>query len=231
MAQLWQEIANVPGLTGSWKERLAQYYKQLTGKNYRGTLDEGLYMLDQIKKGNYAQPQTTPASTPASTDLATGYAQTGVTAGQNASATPQFESVMPFYDAWGRMLPQATDAANSQINPESVRNFNSQYNDYMSGMTSAGGQRFGRALGGVGDLKASAERDRQGQLQDWLNQYQQGYKEIFYNPSRDAWNSAITQGSTPDQTLKEIPTWDKAYQTLSNQYQGGSVNNASPFYG
>jgi len=230
MAQqyLYQLIMDVPGLKGTWKERLAQYYKQLTGKTYKGTQAEGEYMLAQIAKKNYGT--TTPKTTTTSSNLASQYAQTGVNAGNIASQTPQFEKVLPFLDAWGRMIPQATQTAASQIDPELMRTYKSQYNDYMAGMTGAGGERFGRGLSGLGALKAETERSRNAQLNDWLNQYQQGYKELFYEPSRSAWNAAITQGQAPDQTLKNIPTWEDAYQQLSNQYQTiGST--PSPLYG
>lgn len=231
MAQyLYQQIMQVPGLSGTWKDRLAQYYKQLTGKTYRGTAAEGEYMLAQIAKKNYGTSTPTTTSTTNNKNLATQYAQTGVNAGNVASQTPQFESVLPFYDAWNRVVPQASLSAASQINPELMRNYKSQYNDYMTGMTSAGGERFGRGLSGLGELKAATERNRQSQMQDWLNQYQQGYKELFYDPSRTAWNTAITQGKAPDQALTNIPTWEDAYGELSKQYQVAGAT-PSPLYG
>ena len=148
-----------------------------------------------------------------------------------ASEIPQFENVMPFMNAWNQMVPQATQAAVSQINPESQRQFNQQYRDYMYGMTGSGGERFGRGLSGVGTLKAAAERDRQAQLQDWLGSYQKGFQEFFYEPSRSAWNSSRTQvqpGETFDQTVK-LPTWNDLYQDLGSTY--GVSDTSSPFYG
>ena len=223
MAQLlYQAIMGVPGLTGTWQQRNAQYYKALGSPMgaYKGTKEQNLYLLSQISKKNFPQapaPTAQPAPV-APTPLADQYSAPGVTAGQNASATPQFEQVMPFYDAWGRMIPQATQAAASQIDPELQRGFKSNYNNYMGGMTNAGGERFGRALGGIGDLKAATERDRNAQLQDWLSSYQKGYQDIFYNPSRDAWNSAITQGKAPDQTLTNIPTWTDVESKFNTMY-------------
>ena len=63
-APLYQQIMSVPGLTGTWKQRLAQYYKALTGKTYGGSLNEGLYMLNQIKAQNFPQAPAAPAATP-----------------------------------------------------------------------------------------------------------------------------------------------------------------------
>lgn len=237
---LYERIMYVPGLTGStWKDRVKEYYKQLTGKAYTGSLDEGLYMLKQIGKRNFPAAQVQQAQTqqqPAQTtnpvvDTAKRY--TDPITGQviAASEIPQFENVMPFLDSWNQMVPQATQAAQSQINPEVMRNYNQQYRDYMYGMTGSGGERFGRGLSGVGNLKAAAERDRQGQLQDWLSSYQKGFQEFFYEPSRSAWNSARTQvqpGETFDQTPK-LPTWDDLYGTLSGA--GGTASSTSPLYG
>lgn len=233
----------VPGLTGTWQQRNAQYYKALGSPMgaYKGTLQQNLYLLDQIKKQNFpqapapAQPTVTaPQTTP--TDLARQYTDPLTGQLKNAAEIPQYENVMPFYDAWGRMVPQATMAAESQINPESLRQYNSAYGQYMSGMTSAGGQRFGRALGEVGNIKATAERDRQAQLQDWLNAYQTGYKDLFYNPSRDAWNTARTQANF-DSKQYTIPTWNDVYEKYNTAYgvQGAQTpqagfNGGSPFY-
>lgn len=222
---------DVPGLTGTWKERLAQYYKKLTGKTYRGTLEEGNYMLSQIAKQNYG---ATPKKTTTAKEAVPLYRQyTDPLTGQvkSASEIPQYENVMPYYEAWEQMLPAATDAATSQINPESMRQYQSQYRDYMGGMTSAGGERFGRGLSGVGTLKAESERNRQAQLQDWLGAYQKGYNTLFYEPSRDAWNKARTQvqpGGTMQQAT--IPTWEDVFTKTNSTYGLGGTTN-SPFYG
>ena len=234
MALLYQQIMDVPGLSGSWKDRLKQYNKALTGKDYRGTLQEGLYMLKQIANQNF--PQVKPAPTPAaqpqpSQTSAQSYAQPGVEAGQNADQA-SFQEALPFKEAWGRLSPQATNAAVSQINPEVQREFDSNYRNLMNNLTSSGGQRFGRGLAQGGELRASAERNRLGQVQDWLSQYQQGYKSLFYEPSQTNWNKAITSGVAPDQSSVEIPTWSDVYNTTNdaNGYSGLG-GSGSPFYG
>jgi len=200
-------------------------------------------LVPQLSSGNYnvirpgetlnlssvlPSSQTTQPSATTSGSLADSYAQPGVDAGK-AADQPSFQEALPFYKAWEGFVPQASQAAASQINPEAQRQLKSNLYDYNMGMAGAGGQRFGRALGGVGDLRAAAERNRQGQMQDWLNQYQQGYKKLFYEPSETAWNRAITQGTNPDNTLKEIPTWDDVYSRYQDVY--GVGENTSPFYG
>ncbi len=252
MALLYQEIMSVPGLTGSWQQRNAQLYKLLGSPMgaYKGNTQQNLYLLDQIQKNNYfksglpgqqqtAAPAQTATAQPQQT-LAQQYTDPLTGQLKNAAEIPQYENVMPFYDAWGRMVPQATQAAASQVNPEAQRVFNQAYKDYMSGMTSSGGQRFGTGLAGVGSLRASAERDRQAQLQDWLNSYQTGYKELFYNPSRDAWNTARTQANF-DSTQYQIPTWESVADKYGTMYgstpttnpklPGSQQNYYSPWYG
>jgi LysM repeat protein len=168
-----------------------------------------------------------PAITEA--DLAAEYTRGMREQAEKIAAIPTFQQTLPFYKAWESMVPQATSAAASQINPELMRNYKSQYQDYMTGLTSSGGQRFGRGMAGIGDLKASTERSRQGQLQDWLNQYQQGYKSLFYEPSAESWDKARTQGQAPDQNLAKIPTWDEVYGRYQDVY--GVGDSPSPLYG
>lgn len=232
MAYLYEQILNVPGLTGSWRDRVAQYYKQLTGKTYTGTKEQGLYMLDQIANKNYAQPKvaTAPKPTTPQLSVAEQYTKAITDQANKIAAIPTFQQTLPFYDAWDRVAGQAGQAAASQIDPELMRTYKSQYGDYMSGLTSTGGQRFGRGLAGGGELKAATERSRNAQLQDWLSQYQQGYKSLFYEPASQSWDTARTSGIAPDQTLKQMPTWEDAYSKLSNQYQSAS-GTPSPLYG
>lgn len=141
--------------------------------------------------------------------------------------SPLFSEVLPFTKAWEAIAPQAKSAGVSQINPEAMRQYNTQYQGYMNDMASSGGGRFGRAWGGVGSLQAESERQRQASIQDWLNQYQQGYKQLFYDPSQQAWDSAITMGKAPNQTLKQTPTWDQLYGQYQSQL--GGTADVSPF--
>lgn len=52
---LYQRIMHVPGLTGTWRQRADQYMRALTGRPYDGSLQTGLYLLDQIKNRNFPQ--------------------------------------------------------------------------------------------------------------------------------------------------------------------------------
>jgi LysM repeat protein len=175
-----------------------------------------------------AQPVAQPVQTPQEQLL---YEYTNPLTGQlkRAEEIPQFENLMKPYDAWERVMPQAKLSAAEQINPEAQRQLKSTLYDYNLGMAGAGGQRFGRALGGVGDLRAAAERNRQAQMQDWLGMHRQGFDEFFYNPSSKMWNEARLN-MQPGETLEapEIPTWQDYWDKSSSAY---GVGDTSPFYG
>ncbi|MHA1305424.1 MAG: hypothetical protein ACTSPI_17125 [Candidatus Heimdallarchaeaceae archaeon] len=162
-------------------------------------------------------------------DLASQYTGDIADRAETIGEIPSFQEVLPFYSAWQRIVPQATLAAQSQINPEAIRQQRTAQRGYMGNLASSGGQRFGRGLAGRGEIKASGERERLAQLQDWLSQYQQGYNQLFYQPSESAWNQALTQGIRPDSSLANIPTWDDLYDRYNSAYGVGA--STSPFYG
>ena len=245
---LYQRLMYVPGLTGTWRERADQYMRALTGKPYDGSLQTGLYLLDQISNRNF--PQVAPAPAPAqevqaqpvqqpltAAEQAKAYADALTKAEQERvakiQAIPTFKQQFGSLDtAWQGMVPQATLVAQSQVNPESIRQYNQAYEGYMGNLVNTGGQRFGRGfdgggLSGIGNLKAGAERNRLGQIQDWLNAYKQGYQEMFYNPSQQAWEQSRNMGITPTPQDIQLPSWEDYYNQNSQIFDTGS----SPFYG
>ena len=225
---------NVPGLSGTWKQRLAQYYKALTGKTYMGTRDEGIYMLGQIAKKNWAQPKSSGSKSSGSTNKTSGsntsksvalqYTDPITGQIQTASEIPQYENMLSQADAWGRLLPGATLAGENQIRPEAMRDYKSQYADYMKGMTNAGGERFLGARGQIGNIKAASERNYKNTLNNWLGQQQQGFNELFYNPQRDIWNQGRLQakaGETYNPTDFTLPTTWEDYTAANPAYGQG----------
>jgi hypothetical protein len=225
---------NVPGLTGTWQQRTAQLYKKLGSPMgvYKGNAQQNTYLLQQLAKKNYggatAKPKAAAAPKPS---LAQQYTDPLTGQLKPAAEIPQFQNALPFYEAWNRIQHGAQLAAESQINPEAQRTFNGQYSDYMNGMVNAGGQRFGQGLAGVGSLKAGAERNRLATLQDWMGQQQQGFTDLWYNPSMEAWNTARTQANpgTAVGTVK-VPTYDEYMQTYNTPAMG-TGQSVSPFYG
>lgn len=228
---LYQLIMAVPGLTGTWQQRNAQYYKALGSPMgaYKGNLQQNLYLLDQIKKKNYGSLTPAPAAQPAAPvapqqTLAQQYTNPLTQQLAYAKEIPMFQEVVPFMDFWEqRLQPGAMQTGQQLLKPEVMRQYNEANRDYMSGMTSAGGQRFGRALGELGNIKAASGREYNALLNDWTNQQRTGWENLWYNPQRDIWNKGITQakpGSVYGQDLK-IPTWEENWQKYAPAYGAG----------
>lgn len=234
MAYLYQEILNVPGLTGTWQQRNAQLYKALGSPlgTYKGTYDQNIYLLNQLKKNNYfksglpgqqKKTTTTQSTTPVEQTLAYQYTNPLTQQVQQAAEIPQFQTMLSPEQAWQSILPGAQDAAVSQIRPEVMRDYKQANYDYLNSMGSAGGQRLGRGLAGLGNLKAESSRNYNALLQDWLGQQRGGFEELWYNPQRDIWNQGRTQ-ATAGQTYEapELPTWNDYYEKYGQAYNTGA---------
>jgi hypothetical protein len=107
-----------------------------------------------------------------------------------------------------------------------MRDYRQANYDYMNQMGSAGGQRLGRGLAGLGNIKAGAERQRQALLQDWMGQQRQGFQDLWYDPQKSIWNQARTQGQQGE--MPSIPTWDEYYDKYGSAY--GAGESTSPLY-
>lgn len=238
MAQLlYQAIMGVPGLTGTWQQRNAQLYKALGSPMgaYKGNLQQNLYLLDQIKNKNYGsltpapQPAAT-APTPAQPAVPLSRQYTDPLTGQlkTAGEIPQFQEVLPYMETWKeRLEPGAMKTGEQLLRPEVMRDYNAANYNYRMGMTGSGGERFGRALGGLGDLKAQSGRQYNALLNDWTAQQKQGWTDLWYNKQNDMWNKGITQvkpgGVYKD--VPEIPTWDSYYDKYGPAYGAGTSSN------
>ena len=114
---LYQRIMHVPGLTGTWRQRADQYMRALTGRAYDGSLQTGLYLLDQIKNRNFPQAPAPAQPAPASA---------GATAGQSAAPkrVANFATeVMPFEQFWDPNLARSAIAQRtaSYFDPQAQR--------------------------------------------------------------------------------------------------------------
>lgn len=114
LAYLYQEIMNVPGLSGTWQQRNAQLYSMLgspMGK-YTGSLNQNLFLLDQIKKNNYFRSglpgQTQQAQAPAQPTVSSG-AQAGQSATEGTVQTP-WEQVTPWEQFFDENLAKSAIA-------------------------------------------------------------------------------------------------------------------------
>jgi hypothetical protein len=92
------------------------------------------------------------------------------------------------------------------INPFIQRDLNASTKQYDLGVAGGGGWRYGR--GGLGTLGADAERNKKEQLLNWINTRRQGFMDLFYKPTEDAWNKkALEMGTQPG--APSIPTWEE----------------------
>ena len=73
-------------------------------------------------------------------------------------------------------------------------------------------------MGGFGGIEADIERARKAQILDWLNARQQGFRELFYDPSEAAFTRAIELGQTP--TTPTVPTWEGFMRRYRPTYEG-----------
>ena len=153
----------------------------------------------------YSMPkQAAPVAAPATQSLAQNIAN--MVGAQNVYKGPLFGEVLPFEQAWGKMLPAATEEANAQINPFLQRDLRNQLNSYNLGLANTGAWRFG--FGGRGSMEAETERNRKAQVLDLLNQRQSGFKQLFYDPTEQAFQRAIELGQTPTApNINTMPTW------------------------
>lgn len=123
MALLYQEIMNVPGLSGTWQQRNKDLYYKLGAPygTYQGNLQQNLWLLDQIRKNDYfkanqpwnPKPASQPTTTPV--DPRQGIADATL---NKVEPSPSFSDVMP-RDTWNSVFDEWTrNFANEYVLPE-----------------------------------------------------------------------------------------------------------------
>ena len=192
-----------------------------------------------IQNGSYEYPNIWTAGTPAPAKKKPIAEQYTAATGGAPKQTKTFGEVLPYAQAWKKLQPGAAASAAQQVGSEIQRAYNSAVRNYMNSMAGAGGGRFGRALGGVGSIWAQSERDRKAQELDWVNQYERGFQDLFYNPSQEIWANAMTTGGTGK--APEMPSWDQFVQeygaslpgavATGGTEKGGNRSLPSPVYG
>lgn len=125
---------------------------------------------------------------------------------------PLFSEILPYEKAWGMMLPAVQQEAASLIDPFIERDLRSATRSYMNDLAGSGGGRFGRGVGGVGNIFAQSEQNRKAQMEDFINAREQGFEQGIYNPSEEAWMRAIDLGQS--QKAKKIATYGQLAKQL-----------------
>jgi|GEM_PF-4473846 len=178
MAYLYQKVMDVPGLSGSWQDRLNTFGQKFYGSGYAGSYDQNIDLLNKINAGNYgstpapAAPKPKPAA-----------------AIKPAAITP-FSKILPYDKIFNPN--QINSLAESQINPEIRRQGEQARVGQDRGFAQSGAYRSGVAIGDRQRMVDSFERSRKEQvsqftgnidnaLTDWYNRQSQTY---YKNPSK-----------------------------------------------
>ena len=120
MAYLYEEIMNVPGLTGTWQQRNKDLYYKLGAPfgPYKGNLQQNSWLLTQIQKNNYFkdyQPWNTQAATATTTDPLAAIADPVL---ENVQTRKPFSEVMP-QETWNAVFDEWTrNFVNEYVLPE-----------------------------------------------------------------------------------------------------------------
>lgn len=121
---LWQEIMNVPGLSGSWENRNKKLYYKLGAPygTYKGNLTQNMWLLNQIRNNNFFRaglPGTQPVTQASQADPRQAIADAALS---NVVVAKPFEEVMP-QEVWGRPFDEWTrNFASTYMEPEWRRN-------------------------------------------------------------------------------------------------------------
>jgi hypothetical protein len=123
MAYLYQEIMNVPGLTGTWQQRNRDLYYKLGAPfgPYKGNLQQNSWLLTQIQKNNYFrdyQPWNTGATTTATTTTTDPLAAIADPVLDKVETRKPFTEVMP-QETWNAVFDEWTrNFVNEYVLPE-----------------------------------------------------------------------------------------------------------------
>lgn len=209
MALLYQDIMNVPGLTGTSGQRQGQLYGNLGSPmgGYTGSFDQNMYLWNQIKEGNYGGTAPNSAGAP-----------TGDLGIPTPNPVTPFESVMPYNTAFNRNL--MTGMVEDFVAPEVGRQRAEASRGLESNLAGSGMWRTGLAGHKRQQLddrfsRQQAEQTGQylGQFDDWsTNWYNTQKKNYYENPA----GYVRPELPTAESYLQNNPAAANAYQTQTN---------------
>lgn len=178
MGLLYEDIMNVPGLSGNWQDRLNNFGQRFYGNDYSGSYDQNMNLYGNIQKGNYGAPQA-PAQQ----------------AAPAAFVPPAPNKITPFRQVMPQesIFPQGTinQLAESQVAPDINRQQNREMATMNRGQAASGAYRSGSGAQAIQDLQNSYSRQLKeqtanfaGNINDWVsNWYNQQSTNYYENPS------------------------------------------------
>jgi len=221
----------VPGLTGTWQNRNAQYYQKLGAPlgPYTGSYSQNIWLLQQLDKPNYGLPTPKPVAKPVTAKpvltpipIAQQYAEPAV---KQAPSIPQWENVLPWEKLKSQFQPYFQGAAEGYVGPEVQRQYRQNLINYMNNLASSGGGRFGRGLGGTGSLASDAQRSLQEQMLDFQNQYNQALQG-WYSGTGSAYGKARDAG---DVYNYKVPTYAEFTGGVASPRVGSTYKQSTSF--
>jgi hypothetical protein len=204
---LYQKIMDVPGLSGSAGERQSQLYQRLGSPMgaYTGSLDQNLWLLNQINSGNIGQPTAPTTPTPAYTI-------------PTPTAVTPFESVLPYNQVFNQNLIQGL--AESQIMPEIQRQQGSALQSYNRNIGGSGGYKSGVGIQGRENIMNDYSRQGREQVGQFTSDIN-NYGTDWYNQLKTSYNQQpgmFVQQPLPDFNtfLQQNPNLGNLYNTQTN---------------
>lgn len=138
-------------------------------------------------------------------------------------ANQVFGDVLPFDQAWGAILPLISEAIQYNVDPEIQRQFGQAQRGLTANLAATGGGAFSSGIAQMGALEADSMRRKNELSKLFEDQYRQGFESLWYNPTQDAYNKALTQGKTPSQ-LSDMLNIPSLGNVLGDSGVGGGIN-------
>jgi len=212
MAQyLYQEVMNVPGLNGTAGDRQRQLYERLGSPmgSYRGSYDQNIWLLNQIRSGNLSQSQQPSNTTP--------QAQNSQVVPTPSTITP-FSQVLPYDKLFNPNL--VTGLVEGFVAPDINRNRESGFQDLNSNLAATGRFRTGMANVDRENFGNQFSRQLQEQTAAGVGQFNNYLTDYYNNQSEQYYKNPSTY------TQDTLPTFDSFASNnpgLSGQY-GNQTN-------
>lgn len=195
--ELWQLIMNVPGLTGTWQQRLNEFGRRFYGSGYTGNLNQNLDLINRINKGDYGQSIPTQSGGSTVNDYIK-----GITGQDKANAVRPFQEVLPQDQYLSAM--NAKGIAEARIAPEENLKERNTFSNFDTARNSTGNNRFGSYFsdrGTVATQLTQGRNERVGTLQSALeDQFMKQYQELvdmyYKDPNIDVFKM-VPAAATP----------------------------------
>jgi hypothetical protein len=199
MSYLYQDIMNVPGLSGTWQQRNKDLYYKLGAPmgTYQGNLQQNLWLLNQIKNNNYFKdsqpwnPQPAPVQEQApAVDPRAAIAEPVL---EKVQAPKSFQDVIP-QDTWNSVFDEWTrNFVTEYVEPEwkehtydinmrdmakSLENLNKQIG--LRGRSGTAQASLDKAADEAVRQEQLMRQEHQGNIANLRNQIQQNWATPLY---------------------------------------------------